>query len=81
MVEESVSAAVEEIIATTMQIDRRELEDETPFGADGLDADSLTIVEMAEIVDMKLGVEIPDEDLAELDTVGDMKTYISDRHE
>lgn len=74
---DSLEATIEETIATTLRIDRAELSDETAFGPDGLDADSLSILEMAETIDVELGVAIPDDDLEDLDTVGDVKEYVA----
>lgn len=79
--DEELDAEIEGIIATTLRLDRDEFDDETAFGPEGLDADSLSIVEMAETVDMELGVGIPDEDLEDLETVGEVKTYVSERYE
>lgn len=78
---DEVESEIEEIIATTLRIDRSEFDDETEFGPDGLDVDSLGIVEMAETMDMELGVGIPDEDLEELETVGDVKAYVVERYD
>lgn len=75
---ESVEATIEETIATTLRVDEAQLSDDTAFGPDGLDADSLSILEMAETIDVELGVTIPDADLEELETVGDVKAYVAD---
>ena len=44
---------------------------------DDLDIDSLSMVEIAVQAEDKFGVKIPDDQLAELKTVGDAVTYIS----
>ena len=44
---------------------------------DDLDIDSLSMVEIAVQAEDKFGVKIPDEQLAELKTVGDAVDYIS----
>ena len=44
---------------------------------DELDFDSLSIVEIAVQAEDKFGVKIPDEQLAELKTVGDAVDYIA----
>ncbi|WP_330633212.1 phosphopantetheine-binding protein [Halocatena halophila] len=49
--------------------------DET-FDEDGLDADSLAIVEIMYSVTDKFGIEIADENIEEIRTVGDLKLYI-----
>ncbi|MDY6818178.1 MAG: acyl carrier protein [Halobacteriales archaeon] len=75
---ENIDETVEEIIADRLRVDRSEFDDETSFTGETLDADSLDVVEAAEAIDANLGVHIPDEDLEELETVGDLKTYIRD---
>jgi acyl carrier protein len=44
---------------------------------DDLDIDSLSMVEIAVQAEDKFGVKIPDEQLAELKTVGDAVDYIA----
>jgi len=76
MEQTEITAEIESTIAETMRVDESEISDDTSFGPDGLDADSLAVVEMAEILDMEMGVQIPDDDLRELETVGDVKSYV-----
>lgn len=45
--------------------------------ADDLDVDSLTMVEIAVHAEERLGVRIPDDELANLKTVGDAVNYVS----
>lgn len=66
---------VTEIIAERLQIDLSAFNDGTRFEED-LDAESLNLVEMAEAIEATLGVHIPDDDLAELETVGEVKAYV-----
>ncbi|ACU38687.1 acyl carrier protein [Actinosynnema pretiosum subsp. pretiosum] len=49
------------------------------FFADDLDIDSLGMVEISATVEDSLGVSIPDEELAELATVGALVDYVSAR--
>ncbi|MBV8540090.1 MAG: acyl carrier protein [Pseudonocardiales bacterium] len=42
-----------------------------------LDIDSLTMVEIAVLVETKFGVKIPDNELVDLETVGDAVNYVS----
>lgn len=74
--EDQISNEVDRIISSSMNVDESEFDEETTFGAEGLDADSLSVVEMAEVVDMELGVKIPDDELTDLETVGDVKEYV-----
>jgi acyl carrier protein len=45
--------------------------------ADDLDIDSLTMVEIAVLIEERLGVTVPEDELATLTTVGDAVTYIA----
>lgn len=76
-----IDGVVDDIVASTFLVDEDEFDDETGFGSDGFDAESLDIVEMAELVEDEVGVHIPDEDLEDLDTVGEVKEYVSERVE
>lgn len=73
------SKTIDRIVADALLVDESEFDDDTTFDADGLEAESLDIVEMAEFVDDELGVPIPDEDLEDLRTVGDVKSYVAER--
>jgi len=44
---------------------------------DDLDIDSLTMVEIAVLAEEKFGVKIPEDELANLKTVGDAVNYVS----
>lgn len=46
---------------------------------DDLDIDSLSMVEIAVQAEDKFGVKIPDDELANLKTVGDAVTYIASK--
>lgn len=69
--------AVDEIVADVLRIDDSEFDDETVFGED-VPAESLDYVEIAETIEFELGVEVPDEDLQDIETVGDVKTYVAE---
>lgn len=75
---EEIDDAVEGIVADRLGVDRSEFDDETSFTGETLDADSLDMVETAEAVDANLDVYVPDEELAEVETVGDLKAYVRD---
>lgn len=74
--EAEVDERIDGIVATALRIDESAFDDDSRFGPEGLDADSLSVVEMAETVDVELGVAIPDEDLEELETIGEVKAYV-----
>lgn len=75
----SDTVQVEEILADKFGIIADDYHDRTPLGADGLNLDSLGMMEMAEIVDMRLGVTISDEELETIETVGDLKEMVTDK--
>lgn len=79
--EMNIGEEVESIIAAAMNVDESDFDDDTPIGPEGLDADSLSVVEMAEVVSMDLGVDVPDEALEELETVRDVKSYVAEHYE
>ncbi|GAB3695330.1 acyl carrier protein [Halorubrum pallidum] len=77
---DNIGTAVDEIVSDRLQLDADAFDDETSFEED-LDAESLDIVELAEAVEATLGVHIPDDDLAELGTVGAFKEYVENHTE
>lgn len=66
---------LEGIVADRLRVDHEEFDDSTTF--DDLEAESLDMVEIAEAVEADVGVHVPDEDLAEIDTVSDLKAYVT----
>jgi acyl carrier protein len=70
-----ILAGLSEILDEATAGDVREVTAEMSF-KDDLELDSLTMVEIAVHVEEKLGVKIPDDDLGNLGTVGDMLKYI-----
>lgn len=75
------SETIDGIVADALLVDESDFDDDTTFDDDGLAAESLDIVEMAELVEDELGVHIPDEDLEELTTVGAVKSYVAERRD
>lgn len=78
---EEIDDAVERIVADRMRVDASAFDDGTPFEGEVLDADSLDVVEAAEAIDANLDVYVPDEVLADMETVGDLKSYVRERAE
>ncbi|MFB6303095.1 MAG: acyl carrier protein [Haloferacaceae archaeon] len=76
-----IDEAVEEIVADRLRVDRSAFDDATPFEGETLDADSLDVVETAEAIDAALDVYLPDEALADVETVGDLKSSVRERAE
>jgi len=65
-----------EIVEEVAGIDAAEVTPEKSF-VDDLDIDSLSMVEIAVQAEDKFGVKIPDDELANLKTVGDAVNYIT----
>lgn len=66
---------LKEIIAEQLEIDAESVTLETRLGED-LNADSLDIVEMLMSLEDEFGVDIPDEEIEKMKTVGDVVAYI-----
>lgn len=71
-----IIAGLSEIVEEVAGIDAADVTVEKSF-VDDLDIDSLSMVEIAVQAEDKFGVKIPDEQLAELKTVGDAVNYIA----
>jgi acyl carrier protein len=74
--QEEIIAGLAEIIEEVTGIEPSEVTVDKSF-VDDLDIDSLSMVEIAVQAEDKFGVKIPDDQLAELKTVGDAVNYIS----
>ena len=66
---------VRDIIAETLSCDLEQVTMEASL-ADDLEADSLDAVELNMALEDKLHVSIPDEELANMKTVGDLTAYV-----
>jgi acyl carrier protein len=71
-----ILSGLAEIVEEVAGIDAGEVSADKSF-VDDLDIDSLSMVEIAVQAEDKFGVKIPDEQLAELKTVGDAVSYIA----
>lgn len=76
---EEESKSIDSIVADALLVSESDFDDDTPFGSDGLEAESLDIVEMAELVNDELGVSIPDSELEDISTVGEVKSYVAEK--
>ena len=74
--QDEIIAGLAEIIEEVTGIEPSEVTPEKSF-VDDLDIDSLSMVEIAVQAEDKFGVKIPDDQLAELKTVGDAVDYIA----
>ena len=69
---------MKEIIADQLGVSEDEVTLEASFKED-LDADSLDLFELVMALEEEYDVEIPCDDLAELNTVGDVINYLKDK--
>ena len=67
-----------DIIADQLGVSEDEVTLEASFKED-LDADSLDLFELVMALEEEYDVEIPSDDLAELNTVGDVINYLKDK--
>ena len=74
----SVEEKVKECIVTQLGVNEDEVTKEASF-IDDLGADSLDIVELVMAFEEKFSIEIPDEDVEKLRTVGDAIAYIQEK--
>ena len=68
---------MKEIIADQLSVSEDEVTLEASF-KDDLDADSLDLFELVMALEEEYDVEIPSDDIAELNTVGDVINYLKD---
>jgi acyl carrier protein len=73
---EEILKTVAEILNEVVGTEEDDVTADKSF-TDDLDVDSLSMVEIAVLVEEKLGVKLPDEELANLKTVGDAVSYIA----
>ncbi|WP_028850313.1 acyl carrier protein [Thermocrispum municipale] len=71
-----ILAGLAEIVEEVAGVSQDEVTPEKSF-VDDLDIDSLSMVEIAVQAEDKFGVKIPDDELANLKTVGDAVNYVA----
>ena len=76
MSNEEITQGLAAIVEEVAGVDADDVTIEKSF-VDDLDIDSLSMVEIAVQAEDKFGVKIPDDELANLKTVGDAVTYIA----
>jgi len=67
---------IKEIIATQFNVDEDDITKDTSF-KDTLNADSLDLVELVMALEDEFGLEVEDEDMENIKTVGDAVEYIT----
>jgi acyl carrier protein len=75
---DSTEAKVKEIIINELGVEPEKVTPEASFVED-LGADSLDTVELVMAFEEDFGIEIPDEDAENLQTVGDAIKYLKDK--
>ena len=66
---------IKTMLSDQLDVDAEELSLETKIAED-LGADSLDVVEMLMAIEGEFGVEIPDDEIEKLKTIGDVVDYI-----
>lgn len=72
---DEISREIEDVVATVLNVDRTDFDDETVFGED-VPAESLDYIEMAERIEESCDTTLTDEDLETIDDVGDLKRAV-----
>jgi acyl carrier protein len=73
-----VYAKVKDIVVELLEVDPDEVTRDASF-RDTLEADSLDLVELLMAFEDEFGATIPDEDVKQINTVGDAVDYIAKR--
>ncbi len=68
---------VRDILSKQLRIDKSEINEETSIRED-LGVDSLDVVEMLMSIEEEFGVVVPDDEVANLKTIGDVAKYVDD---
>ncbi len=68
---------LKEIVAEQLEIDAETITAETRLNED-LNADSLDVVEMLMALEDEFGVDIPDEEIEKMKTIGDVVSFIEE---
>ncbi len=76
MTNEEILGVLAEIVNEVAGVETGEITPDKSF-VDDLDIDSLSMVEIAVQVEDRFGVKVPDDELANLTTVGDAVNYIA----
>ena len=73
-----IASRVKEIIAQELGVEQEKVTDEANFVED-LGADSLDTVELVMAFEEEFGIEIPDEDAEQMQTVGQAIKYLTEK--
>ncbi len=75
-----IDDTVKDIIASELGVEKSKVTGDAHF-VDDLGADSLDTVELVMAFEEEFGIEIPDEDAEEMQTVGDAVDYLTEKQE
>ncbi len=75
---EDILAKVKKIVAEQLGVDEEKVTEDASFIED-LGADSLDVVDLVMAFEEAFGVEIPDEDVQNIRTVGDVVNYLKNK--
>jgi len=75
-----IDETVKDIIASELGVEKSKVTEDAHF-VDDLGADSLDTVELVMAFEEEFGIEIPDEDAEEMQTVGDAIDYLTEKQE
>ncbi len=75
-----IASRVKEIIAQELGVEQEKVTEEASFVED-LGADSLDTVELVMAFEEEFGIEIPDEDAEQMQTVGNAIAYLEQKRE
>ena len=73
-----IEAKVKDIVCSQLEVSLDKVRPEASF-IDDLKADSLAVVELVLELEQEFGIEIPDEDVEKLRTVGDAVKYVTEK--
>ena len=68
---------IKDILARQLRIDENDIDEDTLLRED-LGVDSLDVVEMLVAIEDECGVMVPDDEIANLRTVGDVAKYVEE---
>ncbi len=71
---------IKEVVAEQLGVDVSELNPETSL-KDDLNADSLDLFQIIMSLEEEFGIEIPTEDTDNINTIGDIESYLNTRKE
>ena len=74
----TVLERVKKVTCEELGVSENEVTEQASF-TDDLGADSLDVVELVMAFEEEFGIDIPDDDVTNLKTVGDAVTYIQDK--